>query len=242
MTSAMSPSRPERRRRARLREPVDPVDPELDDLDEDEADEPRHAARGLVRRFRPQSNVIWALVTGLAVGYAVGREMDRFGGRAPADDQASGKSKSGGSGKVYANVSEFPAGWTKHTQLTTHAGIFSGLSDAQAAAAMHALNERNCECGCTFGTLANCLDKDPNCPRSPVIARLAADLAKQDKPASEIIEAIDAKQKEMGGNKAPAAQPAPPAGVPQKIALAAHNPRKGPKDPKVTIVEFSDFQ
>jgi hypothetical protein len=237
----MSPSRPERRRRARLRGPVDPVDPEAEsDLDEEL--EPDHHPRRRFGGFRSQSNVIWALVTGLAVGYAVGREVDYFrgSGASAEDSSAANKSKSGG--KSYANVSEFPAGWTKHTDLTTHAGIFAGLSDAQAAVAMHALNERNCECGCTFGTLANCLHKDPNCPRSPVIARLAVDLAKQAKTADEIITAIDAKQKEMGGNQPPSAQPAAAPTAPQKIALAAHSPRKGPKDPKVTIVEFSDFQ
>ena len=46
----------------------------------------------------------------------------------------------------------------------------------------------------------------------------------------------------MGGNKpAPAAAPEPPS-TPRPVALAAWNPRKGPKAAKVTLVEFSDFQ
>ncbi len=35
---------------------------------------------------------------------------------------------------------------------------------------------------------------------------------------------------------------AEPASGPAYVELAAWNPRKGPKDPKVTIVEFCDFQ
>ena len=72
------------------------------------------------------------------------------------------------------------------------------------------------------------------------MAKLAIEQAKAGKSVKEIEAAIDAKQKEMGGQK-PAAAPEPPA-VPRRIELAAWNPRKGPKAAKVTVVEFSDFQ
>jgi protein-disulfide isomerase len=88
-----------------------------------------------------------------------------------------------------------------------------------------------------------CLQKDPNCPRSPALAKLAIDLVKQGKSLPEILAAIDAKQADMGGSK-PAAAPAAPEApsTPRPVALAAWNPRKGPKAAKVTVVEFSDFQ
>jgi protein-disulfide isomerase len=40
----------------------------------------------------------------------------------------------------------------------------------------------------------------------------------------------------------PAARPAPAPEGPVYVELAAYNARKGPKDAKVTVVEFSDFQ
>jgi protein-disulfide isomerase len=93
-----------------------------------------------------------------------------------------------------------------------------------------------------MGSLAICLQKDPNCPRSPQMAKLAVDLVKQGKSAADIEAAIDAKQKEMGGQKPAAAPAAEPPSGPRPVELAAWNPRKGPKAAKVTIVEFSDFQ
>src|SRR5438034_633728 len=43
------------------------------------------------------------------------------------------------------------------------------------------------------------------------------------------------------GAGAAAGQPPPPPG-PKRVDIPAHSPRKGPKNAKVTIVEFSDFQ
>jgi hypothetical protein len=82
------------------------------------------------------------------------------------------------------------------------------------------------------------LQKDPNCPNSPAIAKVVAGLAKQGKSLDELLAAIDDKQ---SGNKKPQAAPEAPKG-PQYIEVAEFNLRKGPKEPKVTIVEFSDFQ
>jgi hypothetical protein len=141
---------------------------------------------------------------------------------------------------AYAKMSDFPAAWLKDSDVG-NPSLFAGLTDAQKVNVMQALNERDCECGCGMGSLAVCLKKDPNCPRSPAMAKLAVELAKQGKGAKEIETAIDAKQKEMGGGAKPAAAPEPPA-TPKRVELAAWNPRKGPKAAKVTVVEFSDFQ
>jgi len=189
-------------------------------------------------------NVVWALVAGLAVGFAVGREAYRFGGSGNASMQAAPDSSAAfiaaesAPSRGYASEAEFPADWVKSANLTNADTLFAGLDAAQKTKVMQALNERDCTCGCPFGKLATCLQKDPNCPNSPAIAKMAAGLAKQGKSLDEILAAIDERQNKP---KPQQAAPEAPKG-PQYIEVAEFNMRKGPKDPKVTIVEFSDFQ
>jgi hypothetical protein len=205
-------------------------------------------ATSLAEASRPPfftPNVVWALVAGLAVGFAAGREAYRLGGMGGLSSQAAPDSSAAAfiaadtaPSRGYAKESEFPADWVKSTDLTNADSILAGLDAAQKTKVMQALNERDCTCGCPFGKLATCLQKDPNCPNSPAIAKIVVGLVKQGKSLDELLAAIDDKQ---SGNKKPQAAPEAPKG-PQYIALADFNLRKGPKDPKVTIVEFSDFQ
>jgi len=198
--------------------------------------------------FGPQTQIIFALVTGLAVGFAVGRETSH-GDEANDSDEASAEAEETTAEptakkptKIYKKEADFPAGWVKSSEITKD--TFNGLTEAQKVTAFQALNERNCECGCNFGTLANCLHKDPNCPRSPQIATQVAALVKQGKTLPAVLDAIDAKQKEMGGGQKPAAQqpPAEDTGGRQKIQLAKWSARKGSRTAKVTLIEVSDFQ
>jgi protein-disulfide isomerase len=190
---------------------------------------------------------LWPLVTGLAVGFLVGRETGSHGSAGggsaeTAAEKASDKVPAGTKmpDKIYKSESEFPAGWTKEADLASVTTVsFAGLSSAQKVTALQALNERDCECGCGMGKIAGCLKKDPNCPRSPNMAKLAIDMAKQGKGLGEILAAIDDKQKPSGGS-APTA--AAPAGGSKKVVPYAHDLRRGAKATKVTIVEFSDFQ
>lgn len=242
---------PESRRRAdKSTRPSKPL--RVDDTAEGDATEGRPAPSNSPSEggSRFKVGVGWALVTGLAVGFAVGREAHRFGlsdGR-EADDgskssfiaaESNTGSPQGAGRQAYKSSAEFPSGWVKDSDLANGATLFAGLTDPQKVMVMQALNERQCTCGCSFGTLAECLHKDPNCPNSPAIAKMSVDLVKQGKSLDQILAAIDDRQK--GNSKPAAAAPAEPP-TPKYIEVAAWNPRKGPKDPKVTVVLFSDFQ
>jgi len=189
---------------------------------------------------------IWPLLTGLAIGFLVGKEVGaRQGG--PGGETAAavvaGKAPAGTKmpAKIYKSESEFPAGWTKSADLATVNTVsMTDLTPAQKVTVMQALNERDCECGCGMGKIAGCIKKDPNCPRSPNLARAAIDLAKQGKGMGEILAAIDDKQKPSGGSPSPSA--AAPEGGSKKVVPFAHDLRRGAPATKVTIVEFSDFQ
>jgi protein-disulfide isomerase len=164
------------------------------------------------------------------------------GGAEAAAEKASDKVPAGTKmpAKIYKSESEFPEGWTKEKDLASVTSVsFAGLSSAQKVTALQALNERDCECGCGMGKIAGCLKKDPNCPRSPNMARLAIDMAKQGKGLGEILAAIDEKQKPAAPSPS---GDAPSAGGSKKVLPYAHDLRRGPKASKVTIVEFSDFQ
>jgi protein-disulfide isomerase len=187
---------------------------------------------------------VWPLLTGLAIGFLVGREVgNHHGGGGETADVAGSKAPVGTKmpAKVYKSESEFPEGWTKSADLASVTTVsLTDLTTAQKTTVMQALNERDCECGCGMGKVAGCIKKDPNCPRSPNLARAAIDLVKQGKGLGEILAAIDDKQKPAGGAAAPTA--AAPAGGSKKIVPFAHDLRRGAAATKVTIVEFSDFQ
>jgi protein-disulfide isomerase len=191
---------------------------------------------------------IWPLIAGLAIGFIVGRETGRAGGESAANEGSKAGAEAPAAApaaaaaklpaKVYKAQGDFPSGWLKEADLASVAGIsFAGLTDGQKTTALQAMNERDCECGCGMGKIATCVKKDPNCPRSPNLAKLAIDMSKQGKGLGEILAAIDDKQKPAAGAAAPAA----PSG-PRKVLLTSTMPRLGPKAAKVTIAEFSDFQ
>jgi protein-disulfide isomerase len=186
------------------------------------------------------------LLTGLAVGFLVGRETAGgshtvAGGEAAAPSAAPVAAGTKMPAKIYKSQSEFPEGWVKEADLASVASLsFAGLTDPQKVTALQAMNERDCECGCGMGKIGTCVKKDPNCPRSPGLAKLAIDMAKQGKGIGEILAAIDDRQKPSGGGAQP--QAAAPAGGSHKVVPYTHDLRRGAKATKVTVVEFSDFQ
>ena len=187
---------------------------------------------------------VWPLLTGLAIGFLVGREVgNNRGGGGETADVAGSKAPAAAKmpAKVYKSETEFPEGWTKSADLASVTTVsLTDLTPAQKTTVMQALNERDCECGCGMGKIAGCVKKDPNCPRSPNLAKAAIDLVKQGKGLGEILAAIDDKQKPSGGSPSPSA--AAPAGGSKKVVPLAHDVRRGAAASKVTIVEFSDFQ
>jgi protein-disulfide isomerase len=186
----------------------------------------------------------WALAVGLLAGFIIGSYMGPRRAGGDADDAprvaAVAAPAAAAPGKVYKSEAEFPAGWMKSAELVGVAGLsWDGVSDAQKTTVMQALNERNCECGCGMGSVAICAKKDPNCPRSPKLAKETVAMAKQGKSLTDILAYIDKENPKREAAPAAAAAPGPSV---RKVAIPAHAPRKGPKDAKVTIVEFSDFQ
>jgi protein-disulfide isomerase len=185
---------------------------------------------------RGNANIWLALVAGLAVGFAVGREMGvRSGGGQASEEAAKPAVAAVGSFKTEA---QFPAAYLKSADLAAVGGIAT-LNDAQKVLALQAINERRCECGCGMESIAKCAKEDKHCPKSPQLVKGVVDLVKQGKGLPDLFAYLDKEQK--GGGNAQAAAPPPPPG-PKKVAIAAHSPRKGPKASKVTIVAFSDFQ
>jgi protein-disulfide isomerase len=53
------------------------------------------------------------------------------------------------------------------------------------------LNSRPCNCGCPFGTLAQCLKDDVKCPQSPRLTDLLVRLAQQGEPEGVLLAALE---------------------------------------------------
>ena len=169
-----------------------------------------------------KSNTIWALITGLAVGFLVGREYTSTkGGGSPSTP-----------GVAAANgPTEIPKDWITEKDLNA-TDSFAGLTPQQRYVVLKVMNEKPCDCGCPHGNTAKCMKDDPNCPRAPVILNKAIELAKGGQSFDQILAAV---KKSDADNK-----PAP--SLNQKVEIAKWSPIEGPKLAKVTIVEFSDFQ
>jgi hypothetical protein len=175
------------------------------------------------------SNVVWALVAGLAVGYIVGNKLPMSGGGGGGSSPSARAADNGSSGST-----EIPKDWITEKEIGAEAS-FAGLTAAQRFNALKVLNSKPCDCGCPHGTIAKCKKEDPACPVAPSEIALAAAEAKAGKSYDEIYAAT-----KKSNQPAQAARPAEQATA--KVLLASWTPVKGPKYAKVTILEFSDFQ
>jgi hypothetical protein len=171
------------------------------------------------------SNVVWALVAGLAVGYIFGNKfpMGGGGGSSAVSERASGAPTGGA----------IPADWITEKDIGA-TDAFAGLTPAQRYIALKVLNSKPCDCGCPHGSIAKCKKEDPGCPVAPKEIEIAAREAKAGKSYEDVYAAT---KKPGGGGPAVAAEP-----TAAKVMLAQWTPIRGPKTAKVTILEFSDFQ
>jgi protein-disulfide isomerase len=112
--------------------------------------------------------------------------------------------------------------------------VFSGLTAPQRYLALKVLNTKPCDCGCPHGSIAKCKKEDPGCPVAPKEIEAAANAARAGKSFEDIYAAV--KKPDV----IPAQQGAP--GKPHRVAVSGSIPVRGPKNAKVTVVIFSDFQ
>ncbi len=184
-------------------------------------------------------NVIVALLVGLVLGFAVGKVVTGSRPETPTIVAAGAPAARPPGAGALAPTSDLEAALAiKSTDMP--ANTFTGMTDVQKYAVMKVINENNCDCGCANDTIAECVKKDPSCPVAPRKLSQAVELAKAGKNAAQI-------QSEMfGGPPKPAAarqaQAPSAAGAVKKIDVPADSPAHGPKNAKVTIVEWSDFQ
>jgi hypothetical protein len=103
--------------------------------------------------------------------------------------------------------------------------VFDGLTPEQKTLAVSILNENSCDCGCGM-KLGVCRRDDPKCPRSPTLGKQVIDLVKEGKSRDAIVKAVLT----------------PPSKFVQFPLAAGQSPSIGPKDAKVTILYYLDYQ
>src|SRR6185436_6424397 len=103
--------------------------------------------------------------------------------------------------------------------------VFDGLTPEQKTLALSILNDNSCDCGCGM-KVGVCRRDDPKCPRSPTLGKQVIDLVKQGKTKDEIVKIALT----------------PPSKFVQFALTAGDDPAIGPKDAKVTILHYFDYQ
>src|SRR5262249_30033100 len=101
----------------------------------------------------------------------------------------------------------------------------SGLTDAQKKLAVDLFNEYGCDCGCGM-KIAVCRHTDKKCPRSLPLATQIVDLIKQGKSRDEVVKVALT----------------PPSKFVSFDLPVGDAPSIGPKDAKVTILHYFDYQ
>jgi protein-disulfide isomerase len=112
---------------------------------------------------------------------------------------------------------------------------WTGLPPRQKQAALQALREFDCTCGCGMKT-AQCRIEDPPCAQSRELAAMAIEAAKQGKSEGAILDSL------AGSPLARQARERNRILLDPVAIPIDGSPSKGPAGARITLVEFSDFQ
>lgn len=102
---------------------------------------------------------------------------------------------------------------------------FEGLTEAQKKLAVDILNDNSCDCSCGM-KVAVCRRDDSKCGRSLALASQVIDLVKKGKSRDEIVKTALT----------------PPSKFVQFPLTAGDSPSVGPKNAKVTVLHYIDYQ
>lgn len=112
---------------------------------------------------------------------------------------------------------------------------FSGLTAAQRTKALRILREEGCVCGCSM-KLAQCRALDPACAVSRALSAMVVKGVREGKSAAQIRTAL--ANSEIAHR---AAESQRILGDPVEIPISGA-PETGPRNARITVVEFSDFE
>ncbi len=137
------------------------------------------------------------------------------------------------SGVARAQNPASPDAWQRAQDLPTV--DFSGLSVAQKASALQILRHEECVCGCSM-KVAQCRVLDPACTYSRALAAMVVKGIREGKNAGQIHKEL--ADSELARRAAAAHRVL---GDPVPIPIQGA-PERGPRDARITVVEFSDFE